>query len=601
MSVDLLDALLAACHEHPDAPALSQGRRTLTYRDLDRRIDSVSGALGAAGFRAGDRVLFSVRPGLDGICLALGIIAAGGTVVFADPGAGEAMFRARAALAAPRWVAAEALLYFASSGVLKPLARRRGLELPPYSVVVPDARHIVAGGWLPGVPRGALRLRRLLVPAGRVASASELGPRRRFRTIRQNRAAVPVGSETRSLGLDTGAERPTRPAGVGGLDTGAERPTRPAGVGGLDTGAERPTRPAGAASAEALIIFTSGTTAHPKAVVHSRASLGTGLAGFAAHVRFAPGDRLLTDQLMIGIPALIAGAHWRLPAVGTDPGAKPAHYLEVLPGTDALFMVPAALSALLTLLDAHPEKTPKLTTLLIGGAPVLRPLLERVKRRWPSVRVCAIYGMTEILPVAIADGDDKLAFEGPGDYVGTVLPAIRARIETNAAGDGELVLAGEGLALGYLADLPAHPLVSLPTGDLARLHGDSLVLHGRSKDMFIRGSTNVYPGLYEPVIAGITGVAEVAMVGVPDGIGDDRVVLVIVPQSRTAGPGAPPGFGARHPLIDTVRAALPGLVDAAVLPDLVLVAADLPRSGRGSKLDRAALSAAVSAYLESGH
>ena len=108
MSVDLLDALLRACREHPDAPALSQGRRTLTYRDLDRRIDSVAGALESAGFRAGDRVLFSVRPGLDGICLALGIIAAGGTVVFADPGAGEAMFRARAALAAPRWVAAEA-------------------------------------------------------------------------------------------------------------------------------------------------------------------------------------------------------------------------------------------------------------------------------------------------------------------------------------------------------------------------------------------------------------------------------------------------------------------------------------------------------------
>ena len=535
-TVDLLEALLDSCREHPDAPALSQGRRTLSYRDLDRRIDSVAGSLEFAGLRAGDRVLFSVRPGLDGICLALGIIAAGGTVVFADPGAGEAMFRARAALAAPRWVAAESLLYFASSGPLKPLARRRGLELPPYSIVVPDARHIFAGPWLPGVPRGALRLHRLL-----------------------------------AAGLDTGAGRHTRPTD-----------SRPP------------------ASSEALIIFTSGTTAHPKAVVHSRASLGTGLAGFAAHVRFAPGHRLLTDQLMIGIPALIAGAHWRLPAVGTDPGAKPAHYLDVLPGTDALFMVPAALAALLTLLDAHPEKTPQLTTLLIGGAPVLRPLLERVKRRWPSVRVCAIYGMTEILPVAIADGDDKLAFEGPGDYVGTVLPAIRARIEMNAAGDGELVLAGEGLALGYLADLPAHPLVSLKTGDLAELHDDRLVLRGRSKDMFIRGSTNVYPGLYEPVIAGIAGVADVAMVGVPNEIGDDRIVLVVVPQERTAGADVAQGFGTRHPVIDTVRAALPGLVDAAMLPDLVLVSTDLPRAGRSSKLDRATLSAAVAQFLKSG-
>jgi acyl-CoA synthetase (AMP-forming)/AMP-acid ligase II len=565
--VDLLSALLDSCREHPDAPALSQGRRTLTYRALDARIASVAAALAAAGLNAGDRVLFSVRPGLDGICLALGIIAAGGTVVFADPGAGEVMFRARAALAAPRWVAAESLLYFASSGPLKPLARRRGLELPPYSVVVPDARHIYAGPWLPGVPRGALPLRRLLalggrVAGGRVASASE----------QVSGGRVASASERVSAGrVASASER----VSAGRVASASERVETPA---------------------EALIIFTSGTTAHPKAVVHSRTSLGTGLAGFAAHVRFALGERLLTDQLMIGIPALIAGAHWRLPAVGMDPGAKPVRYLDGLPETDALFMVPASLGALLTLLDTHPDKTPPLSTLLIGGAPVLRPLLERVRRRWPTVRICAIYGMTEILPVAIADGDDKLAFEGLGDYVGTVLPAIRARIVPNAAGDGELVLAGDGLALGYLAELPEHPLVSLNTGDLAELIGDSLVLRGRSKDMFIRGSTNVYPGLYEPVIAGIAGIADVAMVGLPDEIGDDRVVLVVVPRTDR-----PQGFGTTHPVIDSVRDALPGLVDAAVLPDLVLVTAELPRAGRSSKLDRSALSEAVSHYLKSGN
>lgn len=543
MRVDLLDAVLEACREHPDSPALSQGRRTLSFSELDARIGSVVVGLASAGFRAGDRVLFSVRPGVDGICLALGIIAAGGSVVFADPGAGEAMFRARAALAEPRWVAAESVLYFVSSAPLKPVARRRGLELPPYSVVVPDARHIYAGPWLPGVPPGALRLRALLF-----------------------------------AGHDTGAGRPTRPADSGDPVASASECVETS------------------ASAEALVIFTSGTTAHPKAVVHSRTSLGTGLAGFAAHVRFAPGDRLLSDQLMIGIPALIAGAHWRLPEFGSDAGAKPGHYLDVLPGTDVLFMVPAALAALLTLLDEHPEKTPRLRTLLIGGAPVLRPLLERVKQRWPRVRVCAIYGMTEILPVAIADGDDKLAFFGPGDYVGTVLPAVQARIEARAGGGGELVLAGDGLALGYLAELPEHPLVCLQTGDLATLDDGFLVLHGRSKDMFIRGSTNVYPGLYEPVIAGIAGVAEVAMVGLPNEIGDDRLVLVIVPRAEV-----PDGFVTDHPVIDRVRAALPGLVDAAVLPDLMVVAAGLPRSGRNAKLDRTALSQAISEFVKSGH
>ena len=522
MKTDILVALLDACRANADSPAVSQGKRTLSYGELEARMASVASTLKRMGFLPGDRVLFSVRPNLDGLSLALGIIAAGGTVVFADPGAGESMFRARAALAAPRWVAAEAMLYAASSKALRGLARRRGVELPPYRVVVPDARHLYAGRWLPGVPRTATSVASLLDDAFRRSS-------------------------------------PSRPA----------------------------VEPTVKADHEALIIFTSGTTDAPKAVVHSRASLGTGLAGFAAHARLLPGDRLLTDQLMIGIPALIGGAHWRLPLPGADPGAKPEKYLESLPETDALFMVPAALDALLRLLDTTPSKTPQLATLLIGGAPVLRPLLERARARWPAARILAIYGMTEILPVAIVDGDEKLAFAAPGDFVGELLPGVAARVV-----DGELLLGGPGLAIGYLADLPENPLTELRTGDLAAIDENRIVLLGRSKDMFIRGSTNVYPGLYEPVIAGIPGVAEVAMVGVPtDGVGDERVILVVVPAKD-----APPTLTARHPLIAAVAAALPGLIDAAVLPDMILAARALPRSGRSGKLDRAALSATAASF-----
>ena len=509
---DILVALLDACRSNSDAPALSQGARTLSYSELRSRVGSVAASLRSMGFVPGDRVLFSVRPNLDGISLALGVIAAGGSVVFADPGAGEAMFRARAALAAPGWVAAESLLYLASSRPLRRIARRRGLELPRYSRLVPDARLLYAGRWMPGVPRTATSLGQLL------------------------------------------------------------------------DGPSAPIEPSVTSDHEALVIFTSGTTAHPRAVVHSRASLGAGLSGFARCTSLAPGDRLLTDQLMIGIPALIAGAHWTLPLPGADPGAAPERYLAELPATDALFMVPAALDALLTLLDTKPQLAPPLTLLLVGGAPVLRPLLLRARERFPAARILAIYGMTEILPVAIADADEKLAFDGPGDFVGEVLPAVTARIELD-----ELLLAGPGLALGYLGE---GPLEELRTGDLARIVGDRLILTGRTKEMFIRGTTNVYPGLYEPVIAGIPGLSDVAMIGVPNAIGDDRVVLVVVPTKD-----APATLTADHPLVRAVAAALPGLVDAAVLPDAVLAAPALPRSGRSSKVDRAALAEQVRGLL----
>jgi acyl-CoA synthetase (AMP-forming)/AMP-acid ligase II len=517
---DLLEAVLAAAARTPDSPALTSARRTLTYRELARDIGAVAAGLRDEGLDRGDRVLFSVRPGRDAVVLALGIVQAGGVVVFADPGAGEALFRARTALAAPRWVAAESVLYLASSGPLRPIARRRGLELAPYARLVPEARHVYAGPWLPGVPRGALPL------TGWLRSAAE-------------------GDASRSPGTT--------------------------------------------ADADALIIFTSGTTDVPKAVVHTRESLGAGLVDFAAEVGMRPGQRVLTDQLMVGVPALIAGAHWTIPPSGSNPGARPEQYLALLPDAELLFAVPAALDAMLRALQAHPELTPpRLDTIVIGGAPVLRPLLARTHERFPGARIRAIYGMTEILPVAIADGVAKLeAPPGDGDPVGRVVPSVTARID-----DGELVLGGPGLARGYLADLPRHPLSELRTGDLARLDGDRLTLLGRRKDMFIRGTQNVYPGLYEPIIAGLPGVAEAAMVGLPDEIGDDRIVVVVVPSEN------PPALPTdRHPVAESVRRALPGLIDAGVLPDAVLAVPDLPRSGRGRKLDREALTASIAPLL----
>jgi acyl-CoA synthetase (AMP-forming)/AMP-acid ligase II len=240
------------------------------------------------------------------------------------------------------------------------------------------------------------------------------------------------------------------------------------------------------------------------------------------------------------------------------------------------------------MLDEHPGRTPELRALIIGGAPVLRPLLERVRSRLPRTTVRAVYGMTEILPVAIADGDEKLAFDGPGDFVGTLAPGVEALVH-----DGELIVRGPGLALGYLGE---PPLTELRTGDLARLdRADStasepgpirLVLTGRTKDMFIRGTTNIYPGLYEPIIVGIPPIEQAALVGVPDAIGDDVIVLAVVLRAGS-GPDS----------LELIRRRLPGLVDAAALPDRIVAVQALPTAGRSQKLDRSALTSQVAELL----
>jgi acyl-CoA synthetase (AMP-forming)/AMP-acid ligase II len=107
--------------------------------------------------------------------------------------------------------------------------------------------------------------------------------------------------------------------------------------------------------------------------------------------------------------------------------------------------------------------------------------------------------------------------------------------------------------------------------------------------MFIRGTQNVYPGLYEPVIAGLPGVREAVMSGVPDAIGDDRIVVLVVPEVDP-----PASLDARHPLAVSVARALPGLIDAGVMPDAVFASPEFPRAGRSRKLDRRAIARQVS-------
>lgn len=144
-----------------------------------------------------------------------------------------------------------------------------------------------------------------------------------------------------------------------------------------------------------------------------------------------------------------------------------------------LFAVPAAMDAILRAIEDSPALRPEhLETIAMGGAPVLRPLLERLHSCFPDTSIRAIYGMTEILPVAVADGvassgvirGTKRRPSGPAD---AQRECSYRRWRTRAG--------GPGLARGYLAELPDPPLTELRTGDFARIDGDELVLLGRTR------------------------------------------------------------------------------------------------------------------------
>ena len=534
---DLISAVYDAAAKFPDHPAVTApGKRsgkpgkTISYRDLAAGIESTAAGLRREGFGPGERLLFSVRPGPAAFTLALAAVRAGGAIVFIDPGVGPELFRNRTALASPRWAASESLLYALSApGPQRRLARRRGLLLPDYGAM--KVRHFHSGPWLPGVPFTSTNIRALSSNA---------------------------------------------PAGLPPVEA--------------------------AAGQEAVIIFTSGTTGKPKGVVHSRGTLAAGFGQLSTRCTFAAGDRIHSEQLMMGLPALIAGAHWTMPAYGLSATIDPLRFAAELgssPGRKAathVFLVPSQLAPILDAVESGQLVWPDtLKTVMLGAAPVLAPFLARAARLLPGVRFHCIYGMTEVLPIAIADGHEKLDFAsgrtaefrtadgaGEGDYLGGPLPGVRFRV----ADDHELIVSGPNMCLGYLGE---DTMDEHATGDLVRVdHGPAgsggtprLVLLGRKKDMIIRGKTNIYPGLYEPVIAGVAGVAQAAMVGVPDGIGDEAVWLAVEPRQGQD----------QAALLRTLHRELPRLIDESALPDRIEIMPKLPASGRHRKPDRLALRA----------
>ncbi|MCX5150234.1 acyl--CoA ligase [Streptomyces sp. NBC_00320] len=335
-------------------------------------------------------------------------------------------------------------------------------------------------------------------------------------------------------------------------------------------------RPAyGDSDADAVIVFTSGTTSQPRAVVHTRASLAAGMASVSALFGAADparaGDPVLGGTFFVLVPSLTHGAPVALPARSP---AVLARQLRQLRPRDTYLTPPQLRDAL----GAGARFRGRVWT---GSAPASAELLSRV-RGAGAEEAWGVYALTELFPAAAVEARQKAAYEGPGDLVGAPLPGVTAKPDE----DGQLLLAGAAARRRYLGEEP-EPWVR--TGDRARLDGAGrIVLEGRSKDMVLRRAENIYPGLYEPALH-VPGVELAVLVGIPAGrgaesAGDERLVALVQPQTGVAEPG--------------LRAALAGPLGrmGSARPDAVLFAR-VPLAGRSRKPDRAAAAALAAARL----
>lgn len=323
---------------------------------------------------------------------------------------------------------------------------------------------------------------------------------------------------------------------------------------------------------EAVIVYTSGTTALPKGVVHTHRSLEMSMSAMESIIdkdnRFYA---KLAYFLLVGIGI---GAE-----VILDSEKKAPRAVFGALGTyevTSMFGPPAEFLKLYEYAQENDLKFPRsMRHLLFGSAPIHVPFLKKIETIvLPEVSLSCLYGMTEALPIAWVDGRRKIEWNGEGDLLGKAVSGIRIRTQ-----DDELFVSGNAVAPRYIEGAQADEVA---TGDLVRLEKDnSLVLIGRKKDMILRRSFNIYPELYESTIEQIDGIAACAMVGVYDEAIHDEVVWLCIQWESSARQQS------ERDLMATLESGAYS-IDSDALPDKI-VYTTLPRSGRQHKIDKNAL------------
>ncbi len=205
------------------------------------------------------------------------------------------------------------------------------------------------------------------------------------------------------------------------------------------------------------------------------------------------------------------------------------------------------------------ERLGPVRLVLSGSAPLAAEVAEDFTAR-TGVPVHQGYGLTEASPVVTSTLCSTQVVPPPPS-LGAALPGVELRLvdaggRPTAAGDpGEVEVRGEHLFSGYWPDGAGGPGPDgwWATGDVGLLdeHGD-LVLVDRVKELVIVSGFNVYPGEVEDVVREVPGVAEVAVVGTPDDVTGEAVVVYVVPARGTA--AAAGGAGAVEGLVAAVVA-----------------------------------------------
>jgi len=340
------------------------------------------------------------------------------------------------------------------------------------------------------------------------------------------------------------------------------------------------------------IYYTSGSTADPKGVLHTDQTLIAGGNGLATALDMSPDDvgsiafpfahiagpDYLVTMLRVGFPAVLVETF-------SVPDVLPLfrrHHVTMVGGSTAFYV------AYLSEQRARPDEPILPTLRLMSGGGAAKPpeIHFEVRDEIGGRGVVHGYGMTEVPMIANGsphDTDEQLSATDGRPVEGAEVRIVRSDGSQASPGEeGEIRVRGPMVCRGYTD--PALTADAFDdegyfrTGDLGRLRPDGhLVVTGRLKDIIVRKGENISATEVEAVLYTHPGVAEVAVIGLPDADRGERVCAVV-----QIADGAEPITLSE--LVSFCRRA--GLMNQKI-PEQLEVRSEWPRAGTGKIVKKA--------------
>ena len=291
-----------------------------------------------------------------------------------------------------------------------------------------------------------------------------------------------------------------------------------------------------------LIMFTSGTTANPKGVMHTRESLSNSAFDYMRTIGLQTRDVMLLNLpishcygcVLICCSFFLCGASLVVSKSYTARGT-----LRLIDSyrCTVLNMVPTMYQLLFSSELSPRYDLSSVRIAVVGGSYTSQELVDNMGRTFGPQSVLCGYGMTECASWAVAQSFDD-APEVRGTSAGRPVGNMEACLapgyveEEDGICQGELCIRGKGMMAGYLdAAMTAASYDEegwFHTGDVARRDKDGRYwIVDRCKDMVIKGGDNISPKHVELALDAFDGIDGSQVVGIPDPVYGERLVAVL--------------------------------------------------------------------------